>query len=183
MGWSTGDGQFRWATAEGEAGTELFRGIAELDADPMAAGAFVFCDGPGSMLGVRSAATAVRTWCVLRERSVYSYHSLAIVAAVLADSTLTVIADARRETWHCLTLGSGLRRVPTAELPAQLVRPEGFRTWSKLDRPVRQVPYSLADMLPKVADADLFHLTAEPDAFLHQEPSYAKWTPQIHRAP
>ena len=32
-------------------------------------------------------------------------------------------------------------------------------------------------------DADLFRATDAPDAFLHEEPSYATWTPQIHRAP
>ena len=32
-------------------------------------------------------------------------------------------------------------------------------------------------------DLDLFRPTDAPDAFLHEEPSYATWTPQIHRAP
>jgi hypothetical protein len=29
----------------------------------------------------------------------------------------------------------------------------------------------------------LFRQTEEPDAFLHEEPSYAMWTPQVHQAP
>jgi len=47
------------------------------------------------------------------------------------------------------------------------------------------VPYDLAALfaLPAVADADLFRPSPAPDAFLHEEPAYAKWVPQIHRAP
>ena len=36
---------------------------------------------------------------------------------------------------------------------------------------------------PEVAGADLFTATNTPDAFLHEEPAYATWTPQVHRAP
>jgi tRNA threonylcarbamoyladenosine biosynthesis protein TsaB len=63
--------------------------------------------------------------------------------------------------------------------------PEGFRHWGPLPAGTGRVPYSLATLFTdaSVADADLFRETAAPDAFLHQEPSYAKWTPQIHRAP
>ena len=79
-----------------------------------------------------------------------------------------------------------MRRVPTAELPREgLVLPEGFRTWSKLpaDMPVRREPYDLTTILPRAANACIFHAVESPDAFLHEEPSYVTWTPQIHRAP
>src|SRR3954466_7183961 len=72
----------RWQVAEAEAGSALFKGV---DAVLKSAGgqladvdAFVFCEGPGSMLGVRTAAMAIRTWQVLRARPAYAYHSLAI---------------------------------------------------------------------------------------------------------
>ena len=61
--------------------------------------------------------------------------------------------------------------------------PEGFRHWSTLPAGVTRTPYVLADLLPAVADHDLFRATDAPDAFLHEEPSYVTWTPQIHRAP
>ena len=73
--------------------------------------------------------------------------------------------------------------MPTAELAGELVMPEGFRHWTPLPAGVTSTPYVLADLLPRVADADLFRPTAAPDAFLHEEPAYATWTPQIHRAP
>ena len=58
-----------------------------------------------------------------------------------------------------------------------------FRNWSAIPAGVTRVPYSLAELLPRVPDAELFTATEAPDAFLHEEPSYVTWTPQIHRAP
>jgi tRNA threonylcarbamoyladenosine biosynthesis protein TsaB len=184
VGWLTADATTtRWAGSDEEAGVGLFRCLAELDVKPTDAGALVFCDGPGSVLGIRTAAMAVRAWRVLAPRSVHRYHSLALVAAYLDRRDVTVIADARRELWHALSLDSPLRRVRAADLAGELVTPEGFRHWAPLPPGTTTVPYSLAAMLPQLMDAELFCATDEPDAFLHEEPSYATWTPQIHRAP
>ncbi|RFC46767.1 MAG: tRNA threonylcarbamoyladenosine biosynthesis protein TsaB [Verrucomicrobia bacterium] len=173
----------RWAGSDEESGVGIFRCLEELALPPAEAGAFVYCDGPGSVLGIRTVAMALRTWGVLTPRPVFAYHSLALVAQALNRPNATIIADARREAWHCITLNSGLRRVPTAELTGELVMPAGFRHWSALPAGVTPTPYSLADLLPLVADRDLFRATDAPDAFLHEEPSYATWTPQVHRAP
>ena len=173
----------RWATSEAETGVGLFQSIETLGVDVGAAGAYVFCHGPGSVLGIRTCAMALRTWNVLRPRPMFAYCSLALVAAALDRPGVGVIADARRELWHHFTLGGELRRVPTAELTGELVMPENFRHWSQPPAGLTHVPYSLADLLPRVADADLFCATDAPDAFLHEEPSYVTWTPHIHRAP
>ena len=173
----------RWTASDEEAGEGVFRCVEQLGVAPGDAGAFVFCDGPGSVLGIRTVAMALRTWCVLTPRPVFAYHSLAVVAEALGQPGLTVIADARRDAWHCLTLGSGLRRVPAAELAGELIMPDGFRHWAAAPADVARTSYALAELLPQVEDRDLFRPTDAPDAFLHEEPSYATWTPQIHRAP
>ncbi len=180
---NTRDVSARWHEAEGESGTALFEAIARLGVSPNAAASFVFCDGPGSILGIRTAATAIRTWCVLRPRPVFSYCSLALVAAALGRSEVTVLADARRDSWHCFTTGGTLRRVPTGQLSGPLLMPEGFRHWSALPGNVETTPYRIGDLFARTAAIDLFTLTESPDAFLHEEPSYVTWTPQIHRAP
>jgi len=177
-----GDGTGDWATSTDEAGIGVFRGLEELRAQPAAVGAFVFCDGPGSILGVRTVAMAIRAWTLLAPRPVFAYHSLALVAEAGIPAGARVIADARRDSWHCLMAGEPLRRVPTGELSGTLVMPEGFRHWTPLPPGLTLVPYALADLLPQVLDADLFRTTDAPDAFLHEEPSYVTWSPQIHRA-
>jgi tRNA threonylcarbamoyladenosine biosynthesis protein TsaB len=125
---------------------------------------------------------ALRTWRLLRPRPMFAYCSLAVVAHAIGRENVSVIADARRESWHSYRLGEGLRRVPVAALSGELVMPQNFRHWSTLPPHVQVIPYSLAGLLPKVWDADLLQETDSPDAFLHEEPSYVTWTPQIHRA-
>jgi tRNA threonylcarbamoyladenosine biosynthesis protein TsaB len=173
----------KWTTSGEEAGVAVFEGVRTLGIELDKVRAFVFCDGPGSVLGIRTAAMALRTWHVLQRRPLFGYCSLGLVAHALGRDDVTVIADARRETWHCYRIGSGLMRVPAADLTGDLVMPEHFRHWSALPPNVRSVPYSVGNLLPKIWDADLLIETESPDAFLHEEPSYVTWTPQIHRAP
>lgn len=183
-GWLATGAEPRWAAVEDEAGVGVFRAIEALGVRPDEADAYVFCDGPGSVLGIRTTAMAIRAWTTLAPRPVFAYFSLAVVAAALGRPEVNVIADARRDRWHCLSLGSELRRVPTAELAGELVMPENFRHWTALPAAgVATTSYDLATLLPRIADADVFRATDAPDAFLHEEPSYVTWTPQVHRAP
>jgi tRNA threonylcarbamoyladenosine biosynthesis protein TsaB len=186
VGWLRSVSDHAWHASGEEAGVGVFECAAALDVPVTDAGAFLFCDGPGSVLGIRTVAMALRTWRLLRPRPVFAYTSLAVVAHTLRRPEVGVIADARRDSWHLYQIGLGLRRVAAAqlrELCRELVMPDGFRHWSPLPENVARVPYSLRELLPQVVDADLFLETEAPDAFLHEEPSYVTWTPQIHRAP
>ena len=183
VGWLSTGQPARWTGSDEESGVGVFKCLEELAVQPMEAGAFIYCDGPGSVLGIRTVAMALRAWGVLSPRPVFAYHSLAVVAEALARPGATIIADARRDAWHTVTTGSALRRIPAAELAGELIMPDGFRHWSTLPAGVTRTSYHLADLLLQVMDRDLFRATEAPDAFLHEEPSYATWTPQIHRAP
>jgi tRNA threonylcarbamoyladenosine biosynthesis protein TsaB len=179
------EGRSQWRAQEDEAGVAVFTGVEQLGVDLARVGGFVFCEGPGSVLGVRTVAMALRTWGVLAPRPMFAYVSLAVVAHALGRNEVAVIADARRDAWHHYQIGRGLRRVPAADLrgDAELVMPEHFRSWAPVPANVQRVPYSLEELLPRVCNVELFRATNEPDAFLHEEPSYVTWTPQIHRAP
>ena len=175
----------RWASRADEAGVAVFECLDELQAEIDAVGAFAFCEGPGSILGIRTSAMALRAWGVLRPRPFFAYVGLAVVARAVGRPEVGFIADARRGRWHRLAEGGRLERIPAAELSGELMTPEGFRHWDPLPPRTATTAYDLAALLalPRVAEADLFRETQAPDAFLHEEPSYAKWTPQIHRAP
>jgi tRNA threonylcarbamoyladenosine biosynthesis protein TsaB len=193
-----------WESDDDEAGAALFALIEKLFArasadTPTAASftlaavdAFAFCDGPGSILGIRTSAVALRTWHALAPRPIFSFRSLAVVGHALARTEnlrdFSVIADARRDTWHRLHVSaagelSALERAPAATLAGTLITPENFRHWATPPAGLRRVPYDLDTLFPIVADAPLFTPTHEPEAFLHDEPSYATWEPQVHRAP
>jgi tRNA threonylcarbamoyladenosine biosynthesis protein TsaB len=184
-------GAARWAVADDEAGVALFRGIESLGVDLAEVRAFAFCEGPGSILGIRTAAMALRTWNALAPRPVFAFRSLEIVAFDLARQgpleNFSVIADARRGAWHCVEVRAGaagpLQRVNAAALAGGLFTPENFRAWAARPAEARTTGYDLATLLPRVAEADLFRATEAPDAFLHEDPSYQTWTPRIHGPP
>jgi tRNA threonylcarbamoyladenosine biosynthesis protein TsaB len=175
----------RWASLETDAGAGVFECLELLDADIGAMQAFAFCEGPGSILGIRTTAMALRAWSAIRPRPAYAYCGLGVVARALGRPGAFVIADARRGQWHRIRDGGVLERVPYPELSGDLVTPEGFRHWDPPPQGTATSSYDLASLLamPAVAGADLFRESTAPDAFLHAEPSYVKWVPQIHRAP
>ncbi len=184
-----------WRSVEDEAGTGLFKATEEVLAEAGTGldeiGAFVFCEGPGSMLGTRTIAMALRTWQVLRSRPVFAYQSLAVAARgawTQQARAFAVIADARRDTWHVQAVGSdgrlaALQRVPVGELPAgQLLTPENFRAWAQPPRPAATCSYDLATIFPALGEGDYFRATDAPDAFQHEAPEYKKWSAQVHSA-
>jgi tRNA threonylcarbamoyladenosine biosynthesis protein TsaB len=180
-----GPGSSRWETSSEEAGVAVFAGVEKLGVNFDALAALVFCEGPGSILGIRTTAAALRAWQVLRPKPIYAYSSLALLSAARGDPSVTYIADARRESWHLLNPAGTLQRVATADLPAKgiFATPDSFRHWSALPPGTQTVPYHLDSLWASAAQADLLHAVTEPDAFLHEEPSYVTWQPAIHQAP
>lgn len=185
-----------WHSSAEESGQSLFTctdaclrtaGLAMHDVQ-----AFVFCEGPGSMLGVRTVAMAIRTWQSEIPRPAYRYQSLALAAHFASTQKLArrfaVIADARRETWHCQIVEidgrmSALQRLPLADLPKlELLTPENFRVWSALPASVSTCSYDLQKLFLAASDGDYFQPTDTPDAFQHEAPDYKKWSAHTHSA-
>jgi tRNA threonylcarbamoyladenosine biosynthesis protein TsaB len=184
-----------WQSRGDDAGRALFSGVQGLLAgEPSGVdrvSAFVFCAGPGSMLGIRIAAMALRTWVALRSRPVFTYQSLALAARAdwrRAPRAFAVIADARRDTWHVQgiaddgTLAPLQRVAPSALGPGELLTPDPFRAWAPVPAQARPLAYDPAALFPLVAEDDLFEPTSAPDVFQHEAPDYKKWSAQAHSA-
>ncbi len=189
--WTKGEAEPpRWRASDTEAGTGVFECVEALLGENglriADVGAFVFCEGPGSVLGIRTAAVALRAWRVISSAATtatYSYQSLDLVARSLNRPEVNVIADARRDTWHVMQAGAVLQRVPSADLRGELVMPEHFRHWTPLPAGLKTTSYDVSALLGALPEADLFRAVTEPDAFMHEDPSYVTWTPQVHQAP
>lgn len=184
-----------WQQQPGEAGTEIFAGSAALLKEAglrlQDVGAYVFCEGPGSMLGTRTIAMALRTWQVLHPCPAYAYQSLAVASRLAwtqKPRSFAVIADARRETWHVQSVGTDgapapLRRVAADDVPAgELITPEHFRAWAPPPRSAATCSYDLTKIFPVLGESDFFRPVAAPDAFQHEAPEYRKWSAQVHSA-
>ncbi len=183
-----------WRHSPEEAGASIFTSTESLlDETGLQVGdigAFVFCEGPGSTLGTRTIAMALRTWQVLAPRPAYSYQSLAVAArhawAKSRPRAFAVIADARRDTWHCQPVAAdgrlaALQRAPVTALPAgELATPEHFRSWASPERPLGTCSYDLSQIFPVVADDDHFQRIESADAFQHDAPEYKKWSARVH---
>ena len=183
------------AAIEGEASSAIPVAVSQVLAHPAAAGrkiadldAIAFCDGPGSVLGVRLAAASLRAWRAVKPGlALYSFHSLPLLA--VANPGIAIISDARRDTWHATLPATPheLVRVPSADLNSlgALGTPHNFRRWSALPAAVepRALTWSAALLLGAAPDEPFFREAPEPDAFMHEQPSYVAWTPQVHQAP
>jgi len=184
-----------WRTTADEAGVGLFQ---ETDVLLRAAAiavdnirTVVFCEGPGSLLGIRLAAMALRTWMALprdKPLRVLAYRSLALVAAdLLAQgeaSPFHVLNDARRETWNVLTVSGDktlgeIRRCRADELPrdGRLFCPEGFPHWQPLPADVRPIAYRPQTVLDLATKFPLLREVDAPDAFMTEMPTYRAWNP------
>jgi tRNA threonylcarbamoyladenosine biosynthesis protein TsaB len=183
VGWLNSISDMQWSSSTEESGIGIFRCLEDLKRPVSEARSFVYCDGPGSILGIRTVAMAIRAWTSAQPRAVFAFHSLELVARFQGNPALTVIADGRRDLWHCASKNTGLKRVPTSDLGGELALPDGFRTWSALPPNLSVVPYDLPTMFSQSLDFAGFTATESPDAFLHEEPAYATWTPRVHRAP
>lgn len=184
----------QWSASGEEAGRGIFTCTDALLKETRLAidaiGAFVYCEGPGSMLGIRTVAMALRTWQVLGPRPAFAYRSLAVAGRLewswREPRAFSVVADARRDTWHCQAVAAdgsmtALQRLPAGDLPeGEIVTPDGFRHWSVPPRRFENCSYELAAIFPALGGGEFFHRVTDPDAFQHEAPEYKKSPARIH---
>jgi tRNA threonylcarbamoyladenosine biosynthesis protein TsaB len=177
----------QWAEETADSGEGIFACLEKLNINVKDVDAIAFCDGPGSILGIRTTAAVIRSWLSLSPKATFAYGSLELLAWSLGEASVGVVADARRELWHVVETDAAgrptpLRKVRSSELPAQLRTPETFKSWAPLPPGAQQTPYRLAQLLPRVMGAPVLRPCPEPDALLVEPTSYVRWAPKIHRA-
>jgi tRNA threonylcarbamoyladenosine biosynthesis protein TsaB len=186
-----------WNSGGDDSSIHLFVAVKNcLDAagiTPSQVGAYVFCDGPGSQLGIRTAAMALRTWQTLRRTPapVFAYRSLVVAALHLAGSTsapFAVVSDARRESWHAVRVAadggvSPVLRVGVGELAGwaePLFTPHGFRAWAEPPRPAGVCPYDCGSFFAQLGGRPLLEQVGDAEPWLSSPTTYATWTGRRH---
>lgn len=167
---------------------------------------FLFCEGPGSILGIRIAAAAIRARLALDRaarvpaRPVFSYQSLHLAAHLILraypeEKNFLVAAESRMNTWNILRITNGTPEEKFTEIKTQ-------ETGSLASEKIfilphrRKLPPAFSDAAPCPVfdllknDAAVF---SDVPALLHDcgnAPdavntsdinSYARWTPERHR--
>ncbi|HUG12103.1 MAG TPA: hypothetical protein VMM36_13875 [Opitutaceae bacterium] len=201
-----------WIATNDEAGVGLFRAASALlgaaSLKPQEVGAYILCDGPGSQLGIRTAAMAIRTWQALRASPapIYTYRSLRLAAHGLVGSPrspsagsessrvappFAVVCDARRESWHVVHVVAGnavgvVERVATEALTGidvPLFQPEGFRSWNEPPVPLIACDYTVGALFASLATTEVLEPAADAEPWNPAPPDYKKWSGDRHRAP
>ena len=152
---------------------------------------FALCVGPGSVLGIRIAALAVRAWTALEPRPVFVWESLASLAHSALVHGVTgpflVATESRLKRWHAMEVSAaGVLGSPFEAEAAQL---------NSTQRPILAVSAGAVSVLtacvpvahPWAALPHFFkhpgflRMEARPDA-LNVANDFAVWSGQRHRA-
>jgi len=154
---------------------------------------FIYCEGPGSVLGLRLCAMAIETWSRLHPQSAhyFAYNSLQLTAALLCaddpglDQAL-LISDWKKDSWNAVKIRNGQPSVTEvvddatiANWPDSLYHLPQRKGWQKPPANATIVEYR-PDRL-----AEIFHLprpTATVELYASGLNVFRKWTPDRHRA-
>jgi tRNA threonylcarbamoyladenosine biosynthesis protein TsaB len=151
---------------------------------------FAVCIGPGSILGIRLTAMAVRTWAAQTPRPLYTWDALTVLARVALQakrpSPFLVVSDSRLKRWNVLKVNDATSLSAIAELTVDEVKSQGL--------PLISTSASSRDVFPEVeiVPSVWAHLPAllplvaiansKPEA-LNPTNDFALWSGERHRGP
>ncbi len=155
---------------------------------------FIFCEGPGSTMGIRINCMAVRTWVWLNadQPPVYAYKSLEAMALIQSNRLghpFAIFSDLRADQWNAIRVDS-----PGQSSPVQVVTSKDLEHWPDIRYHLRQRLYSPAapkgsrsltyDIEPLQSPKDfagLIRPIRTPKPFQTTTTTFKKWAPQRHR--
>jgi tRNA threonylcarbamoyladenosine biosynthesis protein TsaB len=149
---------------------------------------YAVCIGPGSMLGIRVSAMAVKTWATLYQRPIYVWESLNILAEFALSQGMkppfAVINESRLKRWNMLLVKSSEQFEATRELEVDEVITLGLPVYVNHSTPLFPKAILATDIwmhLPGLFEkSDCLRFESKPDA-LNPAADYAQWSGERHR--
>lgn len=149
---------------------------------------YAVCIGPGSMLGIRVSAMAVRTWATLYQRPIYVWESLRLLAEQALEQGVkvpfAVINESRLKRWNFMTVKAADFFEPTVELEIDEVNAKGLPLVVNHSSNLfsnAKVMDNIWIHLPKLFQKkECLRLESKPDA-LNPSADYALWSGERHR--
>ena len=149
---------------------------------------YAVCIGPGSMLGIRVSAMAVRTWATLYQRPIYVWESLRLLAEQAIEQGVkvpfAVINESRLKRWNIVAVKAADSFESAVELEFDEVNSKGLPlvvNHSSNLFPNAKVMDNIWNHLPKLFQKkESLKLEPKPDA-LNPAADYALWSGERHR--
>ena len=167
------------------------RALAEAKVSLADIRSFALCVGPGSVLGIRIAALAVRSWSALEPRPIFVWESLAGLArsalAAGEKSPFLVAVESRLKRWHALEVAADGSSGTPFEAEAAELNSSGRRVLAASEAAPGVLASHVAVPHPWTTLPSFF---AQP-GFLRPEPSpdalniandFATWSGERHRS-
>ena len=160
-------------------------------------GSYIYCAGPGSVLGLRLCAMAIETWSRLYPSSAkfYAYNSLSLVTAELLRSTTGLkdainVTDWKKGAWNSTTIKDG-NICPVTVVDQDTVdnRKETLyhlpqrKGWQAAPTDAVSVAYDPSLLADLRTSEGLLRETTGVQLYSTRINTFQKWSPQRHRAP
>lgn len=152
--------------------------------------AFAVCVGPGSMLGIRVTAMAVRTWAALQPCEVWVWEPLVALAAAVRlrgeAGAFHVVSESRLKRWHVVSVDADGLPSPARECEVEQVAALSGRLLTTVTSAPQVLPAAVVVSeawaeLPKVfAQAGVLRREPKPEA-LNAAADFATWSGERHR--
>ncbi len=155
---------------------------------------FIYCEGPGSILGLRLCAMAIQTWGHLSKSTInyIAYNSLELTATLVIQDYPEVhqgllISDWKKNAWNSIQLTEGkfstITTIDDQSLNDQKDKPLFYlpqrKGWQKVPQRASEIEYN-PQRLPEALQ--LLKETKKVRLYASNMNLFKKWIPQRHRA-
>jgi len=193
----------QWISQSSQAGSPLEQLFPTVEATLEDAGlklseieSYVYCEGPGSVLGLRLCAMAIETWSRLYPSSAhtFSYNTLQLCAKLLSVDThlpskTLLVSDWKKGVWNAIQINKGTISSTTVADDAAIADWDGDvyhlpqrKGWQKPPANAQTIAYA-PERLPELLDHTNWLLpTVGVKLYSSGINTFAKWTPDRHRA-
>jgi tRNA threonylcarbamoyladenosine biosynthesis protein TsaB len=157
---------------------------------------YLYCAGPGSILGLRLCAMAIETWARLFPQSAryFSYNSLQLTAAALLEDKpdardALLVSDWKKNAWNAVYIREGtagpIEPVDNSALEAgagTLYLLPQRKGWQKPPAKARTLDYEPMRLDTLSKTPGLLRPTAGVELYSSGVNTFHKWVPERHRA-
>ncbi len=142
--------------------------------------AILFCEGPGSTLGLRAALTLAKTLLTQLDSppSILSYNALHAATLLATDPTAPILADYRQGQWYLREPSGKIRVVEENEALAFAPRSQTLRqrkNWQQFTETGPEIDYDLSRLPGLAALGPILRSVDAPALFDLRPATFRKW--------